>query len=625
MPGQTANYIVTAIVVAIIAAGIAFAWFWQIAPTARGRRDEARLPHIGAAWFYFAAMAFFVVICGVLAQGLFALICKWQWPELQTKTSFGAMMSMGAFGVGAAVSALYARRLLNAMQTLQDSAFARLSSLSGAANPPPMPLVPIARSKILPAGIGVFCITWTAAQLAAIVWNWALDRFGVPQGEQEMVQLFRNEHATSHLLAMIFVTIAVAPVWEEIIFRGALFGYLRTRLPRVLAFVLPALIFAAVHFDTRSFASLLVFALIHNKAYERTGRIGVTIISHALQSYDHRRGVVGNRSPDMNPFSSNRVETVASLGEERLLERIRRWLGDVSPPAPLGIGDDCAVLPPPSAKHAHRAQAITVDPVIYGRHFDDTVPPRAVGAKLLKRNLSDLAAMGATPIAAVLALTLDPRVRIAWVEQFYRGLAACARAYRLHIVGGDVAQSDGELAASLTLLGRATTKRMLLRTGAHAGDHIYTTGTLGGSILGKHWRFTPRLAEGAWLASRREVRAMMDLSDGIAKDIRALTPQGARAELAAAAIPVSRDARRVAKADKRAPLAHAVSDGEDYELLFAVATRADLAAFEKSWRVRFPKIPLTRIGRFVPLRAPRAAWAVDLDAYHGYEHLRGKS
>jgi len=386
----------------------------------------------------------------------------------------------------------------------------------------------------------------------------------------------------------------------------------------------------------------------------------------------------------MNPFSHNRAETVASLGEERLVERIRRWLGDVSPPAPLGIGDDCAVLPPPSAKHA---QALTVDPVIYGRHFDDTVPPRAVGAKLLKRNLSDLAAMGATPVAAVLALTLDSRVRIAWVEQFYRGLAACARAHRLHIVGGDIAQSSGELAASLTLLGRATTSRMLLRTGARVGDHIYTTGALGGSILGKHWRFTPRLAEGAWLATRREVRAMMDLSDGIAKDIRALTPPGARAELAAAAIPVSRAALRLAKSDTtscahdarsdigsfpgsarvpraglgvppnpvrrdaeqhtrdaRAPrknfraadfpapnlraanttaraLARALSDGEDYELLFAVSARADLAAFEKSWRARFPKIPLTRIGRFVPLRAPLAAGSVDLAAYHGYEHL----
>jgi len=284
MSGQivTSTHVAYAIVIPIIAAGIAFAWFWQIAPSARGRRDEARLPHIGAPWFYFVAMTFFVVICGVLAQGLFMVICKWLWPGFQVKTGFGAMMSMGALGVGVIPGALYARRLLDAIQTMQDKTLARLSGLSGVINPFPAPLAPIARSKILPAGIGVFFITWTASALTSLVWNWMLDRLGVPQGEQEMVRLFRAEHAPSHLLAMIFVTIVVAPVWEEIIFRGALFGYLRTRLPRVFAFVLPALIFAAAHSDTRTFAALLVFALIHNKAYERTGRIGVTIISHAL-------------------------------------------------------------------------------------------------------------------------------------------------------------------------------------------------------------------------------------------------------------------------------------------------------------------------------------------------------
>ena len=278
MPAQTATAtnIADAIAIALIAAGIAFAWFWQIAPSARARRNESRLPHIGAQWFYFAAMALFVVICGVLAQGLLALLCKWQWPALQTDTGFGKTIFMGVFGVGVTIGALNALRLLNAIQALQNATLAKLSLAL------PAPLAPIPRSKILPAAIGVFLITWTSAQLAAIVWNWLLDRLGAPQGEQVMVQLFRDEHSTPRLLAMSFVAIAVAPVWEEIIFRGALFGYLRTRLPRALALLLPALVFAAAHYDTRTFASLLVFALIHNKAYERTGRIGVTIISHAL-------------------------------------------------------------------------------------------------------------------------------------------------------------------------------------------------------------------------------------------------------------------------------------------------------------------------------------------------------
>lgn len=318
----------------------------------------------------------------------------------------------------------------------------------------------------------------------------------------------------------------------------------------------------------------------------------------------------------MHPFDSNRAKTVSALGEEKLIANIRRWLGPVSPPAPFGIGDDCAVLAP-----SKRAQAITVDPVIYGRHFDDTVPPRAVGAKLLKRNLSDLAAMGAAPVAAILAITLAPNVRTAWLEQFYRGLAACAHACKVKIIGGDIAQADGALAASLTLIGRATTGRMLLRTGARTGDLIYTTGALGGSLLGKHHRFTPRLAEGAWLAAQPEVRSMMDLSDGIAKDLRALTPDGARAELNAAAIPISAAAKKMARADNRPPLAHALGDGEDYELLFTVAAKTNPATFEKKWRARFPRVPLSRIGKFIPQRAPLARDAIDLVNYHGYEHL----
>ena len=107
----------------------------------------------------------------------------------------------------------------------------------------------------------------------------------------------------------------------------------------------------------------------------------------------------------MHPFTRHLPDSVSALGEAKLIAAIRRWLGDVSPRAPFGIGDDCAVLPASRGR-----QLITVDPVIYGRHFDDTVPPRAVGEKLLKRNLSDIAAMGGRPVAAVLGITLDGRV-----------------------------------------------------------------------------------------------------------------------------------------------------------------------------------------------------------------------
>ena len=177
----------------------------------------------------------------------------------------------------------------------------------------------------------------------------------------------------------------------------------------------------------------------------------------------------------MHPFTERPADSVSSLGETRLIAAIRRWLATVSPPSPRGIGDDCAVLPANP-----RRQLITTDPVIYGRHFDDTVPPRAVGAKLLKRNLSDLAAMGGRPTAAVISLALDPRVKTLWLEQFYRGLAATARRFSVSIVGGDVAQSDGFLGAFLTLCGEAAAPRVVLRTGARIGDWIYVTGMLGG-------------------------------------------------------------------------------------------------------------------------------------------------
>ena len=309
----------------------------------------------------------------------------------------------------------------------------------------------------------------------------------------------------------------------------------------------------------------------------------------------------------MPPFTRRPSLSVAALGEEGLIAAIRRWLGPASPPSPAGIGDDCAVLP-----RARGRQLLTVDPVVYGRHFDASVPPAAVGAKLLKRNLSDIAAMGGRPVAAVVALTLDRRVRRDWLEKFYRGLAAEARRHGVAVVGGDVAEGPGVLAASLTLLGAVDGPRAVTRAGARSGDWIYVTGVLGGSIRsGHHHDFEPRLAEGAWLARRPAVRAMMDVSDGLAKDLRALTPRGSRPALEADLVP-----RRPG-----ASLGSALGEGEDYELVFALAARTNRPAFERAWRGAFPRVRLTRIGQFVPAgRLP--AGALDPGAYTGYEHLR---
>lgn len=316
----------------------------------------------------------------------------------------------------------------------------------------------------------------------------------------------------------------------------------------------------------------------------------------------------------MTPFTALRARSVAARGERRLIGDIRRWLGRASPASPFGIGDDCAVI-----RTARRDQLVTTDPVIYGQHFDAAVSPGQAGAKLLKRNLSDIAAMGGRPVAAVVSLALAPETSVRWLERFYRGLAASALQHRVKIVGGDVTQGPpGFFGAFLTLHGAAEA-RVVTRTGARAGDGIYVTGALGGSRLGHHHAFSPRLAQGAWLAGRAEVRAMMDVSDGLAKDLDSLTPAGLQAAIEPDAVPIASAARRRAIATKHPPLFHALSDGEDYELLIVI--RGDARDLERAWRKRFPKLKLTPIGRFVR-KNQMPAEALRLADYHGYEHLR---
>lgn len=308
----------------------------------------------------------------------------------------------------------------------------------------------------------------------------------------------------------------------------------------------------------------------------------------------------------MHPFAHSRRQSVAALGEARLIAEIRRWLGSASPRAPFGIGDDCAVVPGSRA-----AQLLTVDPVIYGEHFNDAVSPRAAGEKLFKRNLSDIAAMGGKPRAAVVALAIDDRVKLTWLEQFYRGLAAVARRHRVPIVGGDIAHHHGGIVATLTLVGEASA-RVVTRTGARVGDWILVTGELGRSLRsGHHWKFSPRLAEGQWLARQAAVRAMIDVSDGLAKDLPALAPAGAVPAIEAAALP------RRSGADVRA----ALTDGEDYELAFTLAAKADPVAFMAAWRRRFPRTRISCIGRFVRAAALPPS-ALNLADYRGFEHLR---
>lgn len=288
-----------------------------------------------------------------------------------------------------------------------------------------------------------------------------------------------------------------------------------------------------------------------------------------------------------DPFTKQAEARIGARGEVALLRLIREWLGDTAPPPPAGMGDDTAVLP------EGVGNLLTTDSLVYGRHFDAGLPPAAAGAKLLKRNLSDIAAMGGQPGVAVLAGFLPPQTALAWLEDFTRGLAACAREWGVAVVGGDLAETTDFLGFNLTLTG--TAMRPLRRAAAEPGDEIWVTGELGGSLAGHHAGFVPRLEEGAWLAGHVEVHSAIDVTDGLAKDLPALLVPGCQAFLQLDRLPLRAAARAAATASGRDVTAHALTDGEDYELLFTASPRWRSDGGEEAWARRFAT-PLTCIG-----------------------------
>ncbi len=320
----------------------------------------------------------------------------------------------------------------------------------------------------------------------------------------------------------------------------------------------------------------------------------------------------------------NHRSNVSTHSELELIERIQQWLGAVNPPAPEGLGDDCAVHSPGSASR----QIMTTDALTYGQHFDHSVPAREAGAKLVNRNLSDIAAMGGVPDRAVLNLLFGPDLALDWLEAFFAGLRAAAEAGGLKIVGGDLSRLEpGRFSSVLTVLGTADAP--LLRRTARPGDAIFVTGSLGGSLAGKHYRFAPRLSEGQWLARGGRCTSLIDVTDGLAKDLPGLLPENLSASIDLAAIPISDDARKAAADSGRSALEHAFRDGEDYELLFTVDAATDPADFAASWKTAFPGLRLSHIGRVIEGaedgKLVDASGGVALPWTRGFEHFPGES
>jgi thiamine-monophosphate kinase len=283
------------------------------------------------------------------------------------------------------------------------------------------------------------------------------------------------------------------------------------------------------------------------------------------------------------------------MDEFELIGRLTRSL-PTNPSVVVGAGDDCAVL---DLGVADRLLLFKTDAVVEGVHFVPGTSPERVGHKALGRCLSDVAAMAGTPTAALVTLGLPREFEPGYVEGLYRGLKALARRHETAIVGGETTTNTERIWISVALLGWAPRGKVALRAGAKAGDAIFVTGELGGSLAGKHLDFEPRLAEARWLAEGFPIHAMVDLSDGLGGDLRhLLRASGVGAELLAASVPISRAARRAAQAggSAKAPLAAALTDGEDFELLFTVPGRQAVPLLD-GWKARFPGLRLTCIGK----------------------------
>ena len=287
----------------------------------------------------------------------------------------------------------------------------------------------------------------------------------------------------------------------------------------------------------------------------------------------------------------------------------------------VGIGDDAAVIGSMSG-----SCVVTTDLLTEGVDFLlNEVEPRRVGHKALGVNLSDLAAMAARPLAAFVSLALPRRgaknrTALELAIELYRGMLPLAAKFDVVIAGGDTNTWDGPLVVSVTLLGETTAHGPLTRSSAQTGDHLVVTGILGGSLAGRHLDVEPRIREALKLADQFELHAGIDISDGLALDAsRMAEASGCGVMLDLDRIPCSADAVAMSAQDGRSSLDHALADGEDFELLLAVAPETA----EKIIRFQPLDIPITRIGEFI---ARPGLWQKDSDGTitpleaRGYQH-----
>jgi thiamine-monophosphate kinase len=341
------------------------------------------------------------------------------------------------------------------------------------------------------------------------------------------------------------------------------------------------------------------------------------------------------------------MSRAADYTERELIGRITARL----PPQPawmiVGIGDDAAVVEP----GRNRVEVLTVDALIEGVHFDRAfTPPSAIGHRALAANLSDLAAMGATPRLALLSMALPPELPIDAFDGIADGITALASAHRLHLAGGNLTRSPGPLMIDMTVMGTVKRRQALTRSGAQPGDEIYVSGSVGGAAAGlamlrdmqdpavrrdraqpsavsvascttRYLRPEPRVRLGMLLSRNRAATACMDLSDGLADAVRQMAEASALGAIVdAQALPIDPDARDWFAGRGDDPVIAAIAGGDDYELLAAVTPRRRrrLGALAGC-----PGAPLTCIGVFTEDRALIVRRADrDMTLPKGFTHFR---
>jgi thiamine-monophosphate kinase len=332
------------------------------------------------------------------------------------------------------------------------------------------------------------------------------------------------------------------------------------------------------------------------------------------------------------------LTTLSSLGERSLIQRITARLS-TAPWVTVGPGDDAAVVAPVRGMH----DVLTTDAIVDGVHFDRRfVPFDAIGHRALAVNLSDLAAMGAEPRCALLSLLLPDDIDLPAIDRILDGFLALAGEHRVTLVGGNITRTPGPLTLDVTAIGSIHPRRILRRSGARPGDHVYVTGTLGSAATGlrmlrsnasndpaapndcvaRYLRPDPRVRAGLLLGRNRAATSCMDLSDGLADGVRQIAEaSNVGITIDASAIPLSEALRESHARDGASSVETALTGGDDYELIFTV--RHSHRGRLRSVVNRLAGLPVTRIGVVTKSRD----LLVDDGGRtrplpHGYEHFR---